>query len=123
MGWVRARRGLGGWLALFALALQLALSFGHIHPEDFATAKAGGAGAGQLSGAAGTPSHTDRDGDGHCDCAICAVMHLAGTLLVPAPPQAALLVEPLAVRLDAAETSGWQRAHATVFQARGPPQA
>lgn len=34
MGWFRAYRKFGGRLALFALALQFYLSFGHIHPDD-----------------------------------------------------------------------------------------
>jgi hypothetical protein len=36
MSWVRTHRRIGGTLALFALALQLVLSFGHVHPRDFA---------------------------------------------------------------------------------------
>jgi hypothetical protein len=34
MRWFRANKGLGGRLALFALALQFYLAFGHNHPED-----------------------------------------------------------------------------------------
>jgi hypothetical protein len=34
MGWFRARNKLGGCLALFALAVQFVLAFGHIHPDD-----------------------------------------------------------------------------------------
>jgi hypothetical protein len=34
MGWFRARNKLGGHLALFALAVQFVLAFGHIHPAD-----------------------------------------------------------------------------------------
>jgi len=34
MSWFRANKGWGGRLALFALALQFYLDFGHIHPED-----------------------------------------------------------------------------------------
>jgi hypothetical protein len=35
MRWFRANRKIGGQLALFALALQFCLAFGHVHPEDF----------------------------------------------------------------------------------------
>ena len=35
MHWVRSNRRFGSWAALFALAIQLVLSFGHIHLEDF----------------------------------------------------------------------------------------
>ena len=34
MHWVRSNRYFGSWAALFALAIQLVLSFGHIHFED-----------------------------------------------------------------------------------------
>ena len=34
MYWVRSNRRFGSWAALFALAIQLVLSFGHIHIED-----------------------------------------------------------------------------------------
>ena len=34
MHWFRSRSRLGSGLALFSLALQLALSFGHIHLKD-----------------------------------------------------------------------------------------
>lgn len=117
MGWVRAWRKLGGWLALLALALQLALSFGHIHAEDFAAPK--------LAAADGGPADDDdHRGAGHADCAICAVIHLAATLLLPPPP-------PL-VQLPAAESLAWlaaidrhdaARTARQPFQARAPPQA
>lgn len=121
MGWVRARRRLGVWLALFALALQLVLSFGHIHAEDFAAPNPGVL---TLAAADGGPADDDdHHGAGHADCAICAVIHLAGTLLLPPPPL---------VQLPAAESLAWLaaidrqdavRASRQPFQARAPPQA
>jgi hypothetical protein len=121
MGWVRAQRRFGGWLALFALALQLMLSFGHIHAEDFAA----NPGAVTLVHSDEGPIDSDgnRHGLGHADCAICAVIHLAATLLLPPPPQ---------VPLPATETFAWfaaverhvpPRAPRQPFQARAPPQA
>ena len=35
MHWIRKNSRFGSWAAVFALALQLVLSFGHIHAEDF----------------------------------------------------------------------------------------
>ena len=35
MHWIRKNRRFGSWAAVFALTIQLVLSFGHIHPEDF----------------------------------------------------------------------------------------
>ena len=36
MHWVRANRRIGAWVALFALSLQLVLSFGHVHAHSAA---------------------------------------------------------------------------------------
>ena len=41
MGWFRSRARLGSYLALLALAFQLALSFGHVHLDHVAPASAG----------------------------------------------------------------------------------
>ena len=41
MDWVRQQRRMAGGLALFALALQLVLSFAHTHAEDFAGLRPG----------------------------------------------------------------------------------
>ena len=80
----RSLRQRGAWPALFALALQFALSFGHIHLT-------------RLSGLGPVSVQTTlvlpfSPGDGPVrqdsgpaidDCAICASIHLAGTLLPP----------------------------------------
>jgi hypothetical protein len=85
----RSRRRLGAGLGLFALLLQLTLSFAHIHPEDVLGAP------GIAEAAAGTaPADRDQDrnapGAPHDDCPICAVTHLAGTVVLPHPPALAL---------------------------------
>ena len=43
MVWVRGNRRVGAWLGLLALALQLVLSFGHIHLGDLAIPQAAAA--------------------------------------------------------------------------------
>jgi hypothetical protein len=76
------------WLALFALWLQLGLSFGHTHPEDFFGL--GGKKQAELTAAhtsAGAPVGSIADILGHeATCAICASVALAGTIMVPVPP-------------------------------------
>jgi hypothetical protein len=80
--WVRARNGWCGQLALFALALQLYLSFGHIHPEDLGlTAPAQAASAAQTDGTPAAP----HDDDDHGICSICAALSLTANSLLPAP--------------------------------------
>jgi hypothetical protein len=119
MGWVRTRRKLGGWLALFALALQLALSLGHIHAEDFAPKP----GLATLAHADESPAEDgDHHGLGHADCAICAVIHLGATLLLPVPPQVPLPATDNFAWLAATDRHDLPRASRQPFQARAPPQ-
>ena len=119
MGWVRARRRLGGWLALFALAVQLTLSFGHIHAEDFHKVGAPQTFnvAAQPDGVPATP-HPDHD-----DCPICVAAHLTGTAALPMPPQFAVPVATPVAWRAAIERRINQPATRQPFQARAPPQA
>ena len=120
MGWFRSRSRLGSYLALFALAVQLVLSFGHvhrdgsalfgIHPSAVATATVDPAGK-------ETPALADDY------CPLCALTHLAGTLVpaeAPTLPRLAvfsrLLLTP-AVEFDIAG----QRY--SPLRARAPPLA
>jgi hypothetical protein len=89
---LRSLRRLGAGLGLFALLLQLSLSFAHVHPEDLLGASA----VGVVDKAAGNVL-ADRDspvpGAPQDDCPICAVMHLAGTIVLPDPPAFAVPTE------------------------------
>lgn len=114
---MRRKTSFGGWLALFALGLQLALSFGHIHAEDFAAANVAAAGQSQN---APDGDHHDNDHDG---CAICAVMHMAATSLVPAPPCVALPPAVAFATLVTLDRAALPPAARQPFQARAPPQA
>src|SRR5437870_1354500 len=91
---LRSIRRLGAGLGLFALLLQLALAFAHIHPEDVVGAS-GFVSSEEIAGKALTPGDQDRHVPGapHDDCPICAVMHLAGTIVMPDPPVLALPTE------------------------------
>ena len=71
-------------LALFALAVQIVLSLGHIHLDELHAAPAG-ASIEQVQ----APSSPDPDHQQHrvgVPCDICAVMAMAGTALFSAPP-------------------------------------
>ena len=110
-----------GWLALFALALQLALSFGHIHHHESSAA--------HLTIAVGTAPHSssvpassnDDDDDDDAHCAICWSMTLAGTAILPVPPIVLLprSVEAMTIRWVAIAITAVAR-H-TSFQPRAPP--
>src|SRR5438105_4688736 len=88
MNWFRKHIKTGSRLALFALAIQFALSFGHFH------ALAAPAIPGGLTQAAPSNEAAQRQQPGNQDsdqqpadaCAICAVMSLAGNLLLSTTP-------------------------------------
>jgi Protein of unknown function (DUF2946) len=117
---VRAHQTSGAWLALLALLVQIAVSFGHVHGDDLVPVLAErGTGASPLTSAPrndpGSPA-TDHD-----FCAICACIALAGSLVPPQPP--AIVVAIVLQRIVLAEralllVSTDQPRH---FQARAPP--
>jgi hypothetical protein len=120
MRWFRATLRTGARLALFALTVQIALSFGHIHLGNVKHASAIASTGGQPSGSTPT-QHPVGDADDYC--AICATIHLSATSLLPQAPQ---LPVPFAVRqvehsnCAAATFFSTRRAP---FQSRAPPLA
>ena len=130
MNWFRKHLKHGSRLALFALAIQFALSFGHFHGEVARAApaaiEAGLADAATLatpqapSEAAQQPSNHDTDRQ-TSDCAICAVLSLANNFLFATPP---LLELPQAVELLHLTTGAEFRHLGSLhcaFQSRAPP--
>jgi hypothetical protein len=118
---------LGAHLALFALAFQLAVSFGHVHLERIAPVSAG------ASALAGAPPSTDdltapsnpggREHPADDYCPICTLIHLAGALVpaeVPSLPLPAVFGR---LRLEAAAEFDLTASHAALFRARAPPIA
>jgi hypothetical protein len=72
----------GSWLALIALAFQLAVSFGHVHLD----------GVGIGASAVGWPTHAAHSvpaqppADNDDYCAICASLYLTANSFVPSAP-------------------------------------
>src|ERR1700692_4558421 len=122
MGWMRGSIRFGSSLALFALALQLTLSFGHIHAEDFAPAFDIHATM-DVDHDGGNPAEHDHHGPGHDDCAICATTALLATLVIPPPPALDLPATYSFAFLDEAIVRDWIGAAPRLFQARAPPLA
>ena len=126
MRWFRTRAKWGASLASFALALQLALSFGHIHHKDIAAeAHSINAGGGSLVGQAKQQQPAEHDSDDHEDqyCAIYAINNLLGCSQ-PAEPPALLLAphnNPASVAIGC-ENQIAKRRH-VLSQARAPPTA
>ena len=121
MRWYRTNRRFAGTLALFALALQITLAFGHIHLRDFAGIPGVTAETQANTQAPAGHNDTDRSADGYC--LICATVSLAGTLVLP--DSIALFVpvgSTTTPHWHACTTSCTPIGHA-LFYARGPPLA
>ncbi len=93
MNWFRRHLKHGSRLALFALAIQFALSFGHWHAEAAQPTPAVQAGFAEIGHAVVAPAaEAERQPGGHdtdqhpSDCAVCAVLSLAHHFLFVAPP-------------------------------------
>jgi hypothetical protein len=126
MRWFRTNRGMVAWLAFFALACQLSLSFGHVHVGKFSGGSAAWAAAETGDAPADvSPSSPKKSPSGLAGdfCAICANISLAGTLILPilaiilAP---GLFTEVLPWSLAASEPASLDQ---LPYNARGPPHA
>ena len=121
MKWFRSNVRHGARLALLALLVQFALSFGHSHGVAQAASLAQAATS--LDHAAiGKQAPVQPDQDQTDDvCAICAVVAMAGTILFASPP---VLLLPQAIdflyrTIDAEFVHLTTAGHA--FQPRAPP--
>jgi hypothetical protein len=126
MGWVHGHKRHGALLALAALALQIVLSFGHVHLDGVRPANAHSTVAVAHKPAVAQASRQGPAQNPGADddyCAICASIYLASTsLIADAPP----LPVPLGFhRIEhsygAARDIAAPRRFA--FQSRGPPAA
>jgi hypothetical protein len=126
MDWFRSNRGVVAWLAFFALACQLVLSFGHVHAGQFGGGSTAWASAENGDGSAYAPPSSPQNqpiGLAGDFCAICANISLANTLILPIlaitlTPR--LFTEILPWSLAADEPASFGH---LPFSARGPPQA
>ena len=127
MQWFRRNIRTGSRLALFALALQFVLSFGHFH-FDSAQASASIQSLADLAqaqnfatGERGQPAGHDENQPSHEPCAVCAVMSMANQIALTSP---AVLPPPDTVGLHFVPADGESArvgAPWRAFQSRAPP--
>lgn len=118
MNWVRSKARTLSLLALFALAVQLSLSFGHVHASDFSS-------LGDKTALASTPSsdtHHDQH-NGNDVCAICATIAMANALVDAAPPVLPLPVTVHAEPLLVAAVFDTAQPRQLSFRSRAPPRS
>ena len=114
----------GAWCALVAMALQLALTFGHVHGRAGAAALSWIAAQGPVQGPAAPADGPRIPLKPLIDhCATCAVIHMAGAGLAPAAISLPLPRPVTAARLSFSVTSEPSSSKAVRVCARGPPLA
>ena len=116
MHWVRRNCGLGSWAALFALCIQLAVSFGHIHGSFSATIA-------QLQAQPESPAGDDSGKPEHDFCAICAALSVTSSSVLPT-----VSLLPVPADRPYEWVSDFRTAQVSFdfhfnFQARAPPRA
>jgi hypothetical protein len=132
MKWFRSNIRHGARLAMFAMLVQFALTFGHSH--WFAQAaplaqsslqKTDGsksiAASDRVAVQKQSPAGPDREQPGEDNCAICALVAMAGTVMFAAPP---VLLLPQAIDLLYRTTDAefvHLKSAGTAFQPRAPP--
>jgi len=127
MSWFRSRSRSGAYLALFALAFQLAVSFGHVHLEHLTPLAAGASAladaqpAADDRNAASNPAGREHPADDYCP--ICTLIHLAGALVPAEMPSLPLPTVFGRLRLELAAEFDLKASHAALFRARAPPIA
>ncbi|HEX4408725.1 MAG TPA: DUF2946 family protein [Xanthobacteraceae bacterium] len=127
MGWVRGHKRHGALLALAALALQIVLSFGHVHLDG--TGQAGASSHHAVThnvtvakAAPQAPAQNPGSDDDYC--AICASIYLASTSLVSAPPvPVPVLLQFSRIEHALAAEHGFDTPRLTAFRSRAPPAA
>jgi len=126
MHWIRAHLRFGSRLALFALAVQMVLSFGHVHiaTPTLASTNEGRLAVADESGLAASraiaPIHRS-DGSASGDCAICALIQLSSTSAPADAPVLPLPADLALLGLQASAELPWAASLHSPFQARAPP--
>jgi hypothetical protein len=127
MNWFRTNKRSGGRLALFALALQAYLAFGHIHPDDIWGPLGASLDAAEtvvLSSAESVRSIPANQPwyDDDAFCPICETMYFLSTSFTPEAPQ--VLPLPFVVRPIEHSTivsAFFIAPRRASFQSRAPP--
>jgi hypothetical protein len=120
MHWFRDNVRHGSWLALVAIAINLALSFGHIHAiggrgtDSVIAAVLGASDHGKA------PGHSDGP-QGHDLCPICIASSTIANALAASPPAIPLQLDATAVDRTILPIRLAVALPRAAFQSRGPP--
>ena len=117
MAWARRNRRRTAWVAIFALALQVVLSFGHVHRAAL-VAPAAAALASYGDDDSPSPQHR-----GHANdiCPVCATLGLTATSILPTAASLALPASRQEGLLAGPHGAQASFDLPSFFQARAPP--
>src|SRR5262245_30051661 len=118
MHWFRRQRVIGAQAALFALAVQFVVAFGHVHALD---ADHDAAVANVAVDPFGPPPPSDRGNPTDEPCAICATLHVTDAAQVAAPPTLPYPVNYRATELSCATAPVFADPRCFELRSRGPP--
>jgi hypothetical protein len=120
MRWFRDHVRHGSWLALVALAINLAVAFGHVHALDGSVSERGPT---AITAAANGDRSQHHPADGQADylCPICMAAATMGAGLAPAPPALPIAFTISAVDHAIEQDFGIARPQRAAFRPRGPP--
>jgi hypothetical protein len=123
MGWVHRHKHRGAVLAVIALALQIALTFGHVHLRGLAGGSHGLiAEQFRLAHVPGQlPAPHPGDDDDYC--AICASIFLASSVFTASPPQLVVPVNFQRIEHSLDVASPVLQTLRLAFRSRAPPVA
>jgi hypothetical protein len=123
MRWFRDILRQGSWLALIALAINLGLSFGHIHAID---GKVSGRGIAAMAASIALSDDGQKQGqpgDSHADylCPICMAATAMANALTSAPPALPLEFANVTIGRAVIPVVALVEPPRAAFQSRGPP--
>jgi hypothetical protein len=121
MRWVRSTKRFGGWVAFAALALQMVVSFGHVHLDAVHRAAPLMATAGAIAQAVQPSPAPQPQNDADDYCAICASIFLAATSFVPQAPQLPVPFGGERIELSFVVAFDVVEPRRVLFQSRAPP--
>jgi hypothetical protein len=126
MNWVHRHKRRGALLALAALALQIALSFGHVHLNlhtsvGYSHGPIAAPRYGQL--AQTSPQAPTQIPDDDDYCAICASIFLASTSFTSSPPALPVPIGFQRIEHSFDNARGSTEPRRLAFQSRAPPAA
>jgi hypothetical protein len=119
---VPSSRRCAAWLALAALALQIAVSFGHVHLDGIRGGDRAATLAGATARAEQLPAQQPGDDD-HDYCAICASIYLTASSFVPPPPRLPAFFRSGLIEHFNDAAIVFAAAQRAPFQSRAPPLA